>query len=170
MLEDAMPIETAAPPVVSETGTSAARWKAAAVHQAGHVVVAHALDEPVLRTGIWHTDTRDRVSWEVSGHTHTVPTDATVGLLIAVAGVEAVALLTGAPTARLRAEHPADLQRVDLYRSRARLSEADARTQARLVLQQRQDTVEQVAAALVRVGALDGPTLAEVLDNAWTRP
>lgn len=161
---------TAAVTAPASDATTAAVWRAAAIHQAAHVVVAHALNEPVVRTEIRRTRTQDRVSWEVSGYTQTAPPDATVGLLIAVAGVEAEAILTGKPAARLRSEHPADLQVVDLYRRRAQLTEDDARTQARQLLQQRWDTVEHVADALARHGSLAGPALDRVLDTAWTQP
>ncbi|MEU4804355.1 hypothetical protein [Actinosynnema sp. NPDC023587] len=139
---------------------------AAAHHEAGHVVLADLYHEPVEEVAVWYVRTRRWVGpdeWSVTGRTLTSPADPAVGLLVAVAGVEAEALRTGRPARRLRAANPGDLRLVADYGRRTDLSEDDARHEARALLHDHWGAVEAVADALSHTGRLTGRDLARIL-------
>jgi len=155
-----------ATPTAEVVGLLAEHWTTAAVHEAGHAVVALTEGQEVKRVSLWHvkhTSWLRPQEWSVSGLTEVDPQDAETGLLVAVAGVEAECLHTGAPVRRARAANPSDLRMVDDYARRTDLTEKRARDRVRNLLADYWPAVETVAGALAVTGSLSGRDLRRVL-------
>jgi hypothetical protein len=163
---------TAPPPDVVE-GLRPYRLRACH-HEAGHAVVALAAGCPVRSIDVWDEHRRPWFGseyWSVTGFTSVDPPDSTIGMLIAVAGIEAeacweAAVHGGSAATYRRAARTAsrsDRRLIDGYAPGSQISERDAVRRAGGLLVDHWPLVEEIAAAVDEHGHLTARDLRRIL-------